>query len=150
MVAMQEQLSQRNLLTAASPEQRELMEAQNSLLLQQVQSMSRMMSEQSFRMQQYMSAFPLPSDEANRVQMIKKKGLLELERPIAPIDDLLRSCVVTDLFGKECVAIFLHCLVGDNVAVLAATYKDREANEWLDSAATGIANLKGWSRKMST
>lgn len=48
------------------------------------------------------------------------------------------------------VAIFLHCLVGDNVAVLAATYKDREANEWLDSAATGIANLKGWSRKMST
>ena len=102
-------------------------------------------------MQEYMSIFPQPADEVNRAQVIKKKGLAELDRPIAALDDVLRSCVVTDLFGKELVCIFVSCILDDRHIMLAIMMKDIvESGEWLDTQQTGNHLQKPSARRVSS
>ena len=92
----------------AARQQRELLEMQNKVLMEQVAQMQQMMAQQQMSMQSFMAKFPQPPDEAERRLVLLKKRLMDAPRSdFVKIDDLLRNMVISGALGPDChVAMF--------------------------------------------
>ena len=94
--------------------QRELLEMQNKVLMEQVQQMQAMMAQQQMSIQSFMTKFPQPADEAERRLVLLKKNLMSA--PISEftkIDELLQNMVMSNAFGPECRVAFFN-VIGEN------------------------------------
>lgn len=98
----------------AARQQRELLEMQNKVLMEQVQQMQAMMAQQQLSMQSFMAKFPQPADEPERRLVLLKKRLMEAPNSdFARVDDVLSNLIISGALGAHCRAVMFN-VVGDD------------------------------------
>jgi len=101
-------------------QQRELLEMQNKVLIEQVAQMQKMMTEQQMSMQSFMAKFPQAKDEPERRLVLLKKRLMDApQSDFAKIDDLCRNIIESGSLGVNCRAVMFNVIGEDEARCLA-------------------------------
>jgi len=104
----------------AARQQRELLEMQNKVLMEQVAQMQKMMTEQQMSMQSFMAKFPQAKDEPERRLVLLKKRLMDApQSEFAMIDDLCRNIIESGSLGDNCRAVLFNVIGEDEQRTLA-------------------------------
>ena len=92
-------------------QQKELLEMQNKVLLEQVAQMQSMMAQQQLNMQAFMNSFPQPPDEAERrIVLLKKRLMTEPQEHFRAADDVLQNLIMNDVLGPHCKAVMFNVI----------------------------------------
>ena len=136
---------------AMMTQQKELLEMQNKVLLEQVAQMQRMMAEQQLSMQSFMSKFPQPPDEAERRIVLKKKSLMTGPRSdFAKVDDLVRNMLISGALGPHCRTVLFNLIGDDTQRTLAMSLSLEDGRIInLDDLPTAFTDAKEDSRRLS-
>ena len=101
-------------------QQRELLEMQNKVLMEQVAQMQKMMTQQQMSMQSFMAKFPQAKDEPERRLVLLKKRLMDApQSDFAKIDDLCRNIIESGSLGVNCRAVMFNVIGEDEARCLA-------------------------------
>ena len=104
----------------AARQQRELLEMQNKVLMEQVAQMQKMMTQQQMSMESFMAKFPQAKDEPERRLVLLKKRLMEApQSEFAKIDDLCRNIIESGSLGENCRAVLFNVIGEDEQRTLA-------------------------------
>ena len=101
-------------------QQRELLEMQNKVLMEQVAQMQKMMTQQQMSMESFMAKFPQAPDEPERRLVLLKKRLMEApQSDFVKIDDLCRNIIESGSLGANCRAVMFNVIGEDEQRCLA-------------------------------
>ena len=128
-----EALAEQQAAAEAARAQRELLEMQNKVLMEQVEQMQKMMAAQQMSMQSFMANFPQAPDEAERRLVLLKKRLMDAPRAeFARVDDVCRNIIESGQLDDACRAVMVNvigeseqrtlsmCLVLDDGEIITA------------------------------
>lgn len=100
----------------AASHQRDVLEMQNKVLMEQVAQMQKLMASRQMSMQSYLEKFPQPPDEAERRLVLLKKDLMNAPRAnFRKVDDVLRNLVISGALGPGCRGALFN-VIGENQA----------------------------------
>ena len=104
----------------AARQQRELLEMQNKVLMEQVAQMQKMMTQQQMSMESFMAKFPQAPDEPERRLVLLKKQLMDApQSDFARIDDLCRNIIESGSLGANCHGVMFNVIGEDEQRCLA-------------------------------
>ena len=145
-------LAEQQAQAEAARQQRELLEMQNKVLMEQVEQMQKMMAAQQMSMQTFMAKFPQPPDEAERRLVLMKRKLMEHPLPCTRIDEVCRNVLESNMLGEHCRALMITIIGADQQRMIATCFRLVEDPSILkDTSDLPPAMLDGMlvSRKMT-
>jgi hypothetical protein len=114
--------------TAADPYQNKVFERQNRLLRSQCHQMEAMFEHHQMETDEFMQKFPLPDNEAERLEMLSKLGLMTIQLPNLDLEAIVDETVEDETLWGALTVCYVIVMGESMLRILAMRTRNEDGN----------------------